>query len=94
MTDFTGYYVRYIQSARLWTVGVDLPWDGSWEPESDHRSEYAAELRVHELNGVDHQWAYWRSEPGVWTVFDASGWPISDYDSEADAAAVVIRLNA
>jgi hypothetical protein len=96
-SSFAGYYVvPSTGEDRLWTVGVELPWNGAWEPESDHGSEREAKQRAWLLNGIEARYAYWRSEPGLWTVFDGAngGEPESDHGSEADAANEVIRLNA
>lgn len=97
MSDFNGYYVRWCAGEdHLWTVGFDRPDTGEWEPASDHDSEREAKQRAWELNGVEHRFAYLRSEPGLWTVGDCSRgyWdPVSDHDSEREAAAVVRELN-
>jgi hypothetical protein len=93
---FLGYYVRASTGLdRLWTVGVELPWNGVWEPESDHDTPRAARQRAYLLNGIEGRYAYFRSERGLWTVFDGfSSNPEGDHEAEADAADEVIRLNA
>jgi len=43
-------YIKSERNPDLWTVGFYRP-DGSWEPESDHRTAESAAARVRWLNG-------------------------------------------
>ncbi len=45
----------------LWTVGFYRP-DGTWEPESDHKSAEAAAARVAWLNGGQQRYHSHRAE--------------------------------
>lgn len=97
MSDFQGFYVRRCQDEdALWTVGFEFPGTGRWEPESDHDSESRARQRAVLLNGWRGRYAYFQTEPGLWTVGDCSTgtWDsVQDCDSEATAVTLTITLN-
>lgn len=92
----TAFTVVASDSEFLWTVGFTRPDTGRWEAASDHSSPSDAEDRADHLNGDGNGMVYLRSEPRLWTVGYYVGKvfePISDHDTEDDAARECARLN-